>query len=146
MSQEIPAKMSSYNINDLLYFEECRCGALCGGKKFTDEEEFDNHPDRDSGYDYQGVWWCKDCEGDGDEEEVYREFRKDLAEEDCGLINANDEEGIETDPKITERHANWLLEKEDDDETRQIIEKMIREAKEEEDDDEEEEEDDDEDE
>jgi hypothetical protein len=86
-------------------------------------------------------WWkhgefvCVDCweEQDPDEEdEIYREVRKELAEEDYELINDNDEKGIETDPKIEVRHANWLLEKEDDDETRQIVEERIRKMKEDE--------------
>ena len=35
------------------------------GKKLSDvvltEEEFDEHPDREAGYDSEGQWHCKDC-------------------------------------------------------------------------------------
>ena len=44
--------------------EECvDCGALMGGRLFTEEEEeeFDEHPDRDRGYDEDGHWHCVKC-------------------------------------------------------------------------------------
>lgn len=42
--------------------EECvDCGALLGGKVFHNEDEFDEHPDRDAGYDEDGDWHCAKC-------------------------------------------------------------------------------------
>lgn len=40
-----------------------------GGKEFTDENEFDEHPDRDEGYDRDGQWYCPDCREDNKCEE-----------------------------------------------------------------------------
>lgn len=36
------------------------CGAKLSSKKLT-EGEFDEHPDRDIGYDEDGDWFCKIC-------------------------------------------------------------------------------------
>lgn len=45
--------------------EKCaNCGALCGDKVFTDEAEFDEHPDREIGYNGEGDWLCPDCRDD----------------------------------------------------------------------------------
>ena len=42
--------------------EECvECDTLMGGKEFTDEKEFDEHPDRLEGYDDDGDWHCAKC-------------------------------------------------------------------------------------
>ena len=48
-----------------IWFKECvECDTLMGGKRFTDEEEFDNHPDRMEGYDDKGNWHCEKCRAD----------------------------------------------------------------------------------
>ena len=40
-------------------YEQCEeCGVLMGGKCFHEEEEYDEHPDRDDGYDADGLWYC----------------------------------------------------------------------------------------
>ena len=44
-------------------------------------------------------------------DEIYREFRKELAEEDYGS----------DDPKAKQRHENWLEEVEDDEETAEMV-------------------------
>lgn len=50
--------------------EKCEnCGVLCGGKVFTDEEEFDEHPDREIGYNEDGEWFCSACREEEEEEE-----------------------------------------------------------------------------
>ena len=42
--------------------EKCKkCGVLCGGKVFTDENEFDEHPDRKIGYNEDNEWFCSAC-------------------------------------------------------------------------------------
>jgi len=42
--------------------EKCeKCGVLCGGKEFTDENEFDEHPDRKIGYNEDNEWFCSAC-------------------------------------------------------------------------------------
>jgi hypothetical protein len=38
--------------------EQCECGAYLGGRKDWTEGEFDEHPDREPGYDLDGQWWC----------------------------------------------------------------------------------------
>ena len=51
-----------------VWFEECvDCEKLMGGKKFTNEEEFDEHPDRDDGYDDDGDWHCPECKNEDEE-------------------------------------------------------------------------------
>lgn len=40
-------------------YEQCaECNVLMGGKCFHDEEEYDEHPDREDGYDAEGEWYC----------------------------------------------------------------------------------------
>ena len=57
-----PAEMEQWS-------EQCECGRLMGGKIFEKEEEFDEHPDRDAGYNDDGEWQCEDCRAGEDEEE-----------------------------------------------------------------------------
>jgi hypothetical protein len=47
----------------------CGCDKWLGDKIFTDENEFDNHPDREEGYDDDGNWWCPDCKPEESESE-----------------------------------------------------------------------------
>jgi hypothetical protein len=88
--------------------------------------------------DHRGEWLCSKCEDelgvndeefddeeDDDDDEVYRECRKQLAEEDCELINHNDEKGIETEMKIQNRHLRWLLHLDDDEETSKIVQQKV---------------------
>jgi hypothetical protein len=49
------------------WFETCECGNLMGDKVFHDEEEFDAHPDREPGYNADGVWECQWCKTLGEE-------------------------------------------------------------------------------
>jgi hypothetical protein len=78
-------------------------------------------------YNENKEWRCEDCcgEEEDEEDEVYREFRKEMAEDDYALINENDEKGVETEMKIKARHLRWILEEEDDVETSKIILKKI---------------------
>jgi hypothetical protein len=52
--------------NQTTWSEECcQCGVLLGGKVFTNKDEFEAHPDQQSGFysDYDGVtWYCVKCE------------------------------------------------------------------------------------
>ena len=46
--------------------EKCEnCGVLCGGKIFTDEEEFNKYPEREIGYNEDGEWFCSACREEG---------------------------------------------------------------------------------
>lgn len=50
--------------------ERCHyCGALMGGKVFHNEEEFDEHPDREPGYNLHGDWVCVKCRPEEEVEE-----------------------------------------------------------------------------
>ena len=53
-----------------IYWEECSCGVHLGGKLFHDEEEFDEHPDRERGYNADGEWRCEKCRITDEDEEV----------------------------------------------------------------------------
>lgn len=44
--------------------ETCECGAMLGGRDDWDEDEFDEHPDREAGYDEDGQWHCPECRED----------------------------------------------------------------------------------
>jgi hypothetical protein len=46
-----------------MWFEQCRCGKLLGGQVFFCENDYDEHPDREPGYDseYQTKWFCQQC-------------------------------------------------------------------------------------
>ena len=57
-----PAEMEQWS-------EQCECGRLMGGKIFDKEEECDEHPDRDAGYNDDGEWQCEDCRAGEDEDE-----------------------------------------------------------------------------
>jgi len=77
--------------------------------------------------DDDGDFTCEECiEKAEEEEEVYREFRKELAEEDSALIDYNYEDGIETEMKIQNRHLRWLLKMKDEEETRLLVEKKYK--------------------
>jgi hypothetical protein len=55
--------------------EECEdCGILMGGKVFTNEDEFDEHPERDVGYDKEGQWRCPVCYDKHKEKQQREEF------------------------------------------------------------------------
>ena len=43
------------------FTETCECGEHLGGRTDWTEEEFDEHPDRDEGYDADGDWHCPEC-------------------------------------------------------------------------------------
>jgi hypothetical protein len=61
------------NLSDIqkTWSEECcQCGVLLGGKVFTNEDEFDEHPDRDCGYDEDGQWYCIICRTNGDNSDI----------------------------------------------------------------------------
>lgn len=50
---------------DEVFAEKCGgCDKWLGETIFTDEEEYDNHPDRVGGYDEDEVWWCVECRKD----------------------------------------------------------------------------------
>lgn len=69
--------------------EKCEnCGVLCGGKVFTNEEEFDEHPDREIGYNEDGEWFCSACRDEEEEEEddndsVCFRVRHEYNEKEC---------------------------------------------------------------
>jgi hypothetical protein len=45
-----------------VWTEQCeKCGEYLGGRKDWTEEEFDEHPDREEGYDDDGQWHCAKC-------------------------------------------------------------------------------------
>jgi len=44
-----------------VFYEQCDCGKLLDDKYFFDEDEFDQHPDRDAGYDEESKWFCSEC-------------------------------------------------------------------------------------
>jgi hypothetical protein len=59
---------------DQLFFERCdECNVLMGGKKFHDENECDEYPNRIDGYRYpnedEGFWYCEECRMFYDEDE-----------------------------------------------------------------------------
>tara|TARA_R110000751_G_scaffold219336_1_gene322103 strand:+ start:291 stop:713 length:423 start_codon:yes stop_codon:yes gene_type:complete len=62
--------------------ENCeKCETLMGGKVFTDENEFDECPDRDPGYDEDGDWYCSKCRSETDTEDD--DDDKERVCEDC---------------------------------------------------------------
>ena len=64
-TQEIPANDDE---EEQTWSETCvDCEKLMGGKKFTNEEEFDEHPDREDGYDDDGDWHCPECKNEDEE-------------------------------------------------------------------------------
>ena len=74
--------------------ETCECGALCGGKVFHNEEEFDEHPDREPGYNADGEWRCEKCriKDEGVECEVCH--KTCYAEEDSDLVLITEIKGV----------------------------------------------------
>jgi hypothetical protein len=56
--------------DDETWSETCGvCGVLLGGKMFVNEEEFDEHPDREPGYNADGAWQCEKCRIKKEDEE-----------------------------------------------------------------------------
>lgn len=61
--------------NEEEWSEQCHaCDTLLGGKVFHSEKEFDEHPDRDAGYNADGIWYCA---------EHREEAQKETATEEC---------------------------------------------------------------
>lgn len=73
-----PSDMWEHFHEQVWYEECCECGKWLGNKIFTDENEFDEHPDRDPGYDLDGNWWCGKCRDSDLAKEIGLEQRRKL--------------------------------------------------------------------
>jgi hypothetical protein len=71
--------------------EQCECGAYLGGRRDWTEEECDEHPDREPGYDLDGQWWCPEHRKEEEEmKECQLCHEKWLPEETAGCCNDGD--------------------------------------------------------
>jgi hypothetical protein len=86
--------------------EKCEnCGVLCGGKIFTDEEEFNKYPEREIGYNEDGEWFCSACREEEEEEEEEEDEDEDEEEEYIIFNCARCDVGIIKDSKA---HDNCI--------------------------------------
>ena len=68
--EEVKYEEESKEVPEETWSETCEtCGVLMGGKVFHDEDEFDEYPDREAGYNDEEEWRCAKHREGGDEEE-----------------------------------------------------------------------------